>query len=467
MKTTLTLILLIIGASALSFPAPLTGSAATQGKQPKSRKPNIIFVLADDLGYGDLSCYGQKRFTTPNLDHLAAEGMRFTQVYAGSTVCAPSRCTLMTGFHTGHALVRGNKANGGLPLRPEDVTVAELLKQANYVTGAFGKWGLGIEGTTGHPNQQGFDEWFGYLDQTHAHFYYTDHLYKNSEKVAFNEKPYSHDLIVDSAFDFIRKNKDQPFFLYFSLTIPHASLEVPDDSLKKYLGKYPEQPFPGGHYTKQETPRAAFAAMIDRLDQAVGRMMALLKELGMDEDTIVFFTSDNGPHQEGGGDPVFFNSSGALRGIKRDLYEGGIRVPMIARWPGKIKAGAVSNQVWAFWDFLPTAAAIAGVQAAKNMDGISMLPVLLGKPQRNHEYVYWEFFEGGFQQAIRFKNWKGIRREAGKPVELFNLDADIGEQDNIAAKHPDVVARIEKLLKQARTESATWPVKTDGEKKNR
>jgi arylsulfatase A len=467
MKTTLTLILLILGTAALLCTTPLTGSAATQGRQPKSGKPNIIFVLADDLGYGDLSCYGQKRFTTPNLDKLAAEGMRFTQVYAGSTVCAPSRCALMTGFHTGHALVRGNKANGGVPLRPEDVTVAELLKQANYVTGAFGKWGLGVEGTTGHPNQQGFDEWFGYLDQTHAHFYYTDHLYKNSEKVAFNGKPYSHDLIVDSAFDFIKRNKDQPFFLYFSLTIPHASLEVPDDSLKKYLGKYPEQPFPGGHYTKQETPRAAFAAMIDRLDQTVGRMMALLKELGMDEDTIVFFTSDNGPHQEGGGDPVFFNSSGPLRGIKRDLYEGGIRVPMIARWPAKIKAGAVSNQVWAFWDFLPTAAAIAGVQVAKNIDGISMLPVLLGKEQRNHQYLYWEFFERNFQQAMRFKNWKAIRREAGKPVELFNLDADIGEQDNVAAKHPDVVAHIEKLLKQARTESAVWPVKTDGEKKNR
>ncbi len=466
MKTTLPLILLIIGTSALPFTTPLTSSASTQGKQSKSRKPNIIFVLADDLGYGDLSCYGQKKFTTPNIDKIAAEGRRFTQVYAGSTVCAPSRCTLMTGLHTGHALVRGNKAGGGVPLRPDDVTVAELLKQANYVTGAFGKWGLGIEGTTGQPNKKGFDQWYGYLDQSHAHFYYPDHLYKNAEKVSLDGKQYSHDLIVENAFEFIKKNKSNPFFLYFSLTIPHASLEVPDDSLKKYLGKYPEKPFSGRHYTKQETPRAAFAAMMDRIDQSVGRMMALLKELGIDEETIVFFTSDNGPHREGGGDPEFFKSSGLLRGIKRDLYEGGIRVPMIARWPGKIKSGAVSNQVWAFWDFLPTAAEIAGVKPAKKIDGISMLPDLLGKAQSSHEYLYWEFFERGFQQAIRYKNWKAVRLATGKPLELYNLDADIGEQNNIAMKHSEVVTHLEKLLKKARNESVDWPLKPDEAKKN-
>jgi arylsulfatase A-like enzyme len=463
-QTTITLIWFLFGALALPFTDHLTGLASGKKQQPRFRKPNIIFVLADDLGYGDLSCYGQKRFTTANIDKIAAEGMRFTQVYAGSTVCAPSRCALMTGLHTGHALVRGNRGgqgDGRVYLRPQDVTVAELLKQANYTTGAFGKWGLGLVDTTGHPNRQGFDEWFGYLDQTHAHFYYTDHLYKNSEKVALDGKQYSHDLIVDSAFDFIRGNKDKPFFLYLSLTIPHASLEVPDDSLKKYLGKYPEKPFSGGHYTKQETPRAAFAAMIDRLDLSVGRMMALLKELGIDEDTIVFFTSDNGPHREAGADPEFFNSSGPLRGIKRDLYEGGIRVPMIVRWPNRIKAGAVSSQIWAFWDFFPSAAEIAGVKPPKRIDGISMLPALVGKRQGNHPYLYWEFFERGFQQAIRYGNWKAIRLETNKPLELYNLDADLGERNNIAANHPDVVTYIEKLLRAARTESEHWPLKSE------
>jgi arylsulfatase A-like enzyme len=460
-KTTLSLILLLIGALALPSTDHLTVFASQKDKSSRPGKPNIIFVLADDLGYGDLSCYGQKKFATPNIDRIAAEGMRFTQVYAGSTVCGPSRCVLMTGLHTGHALVRGNN----IVLRPEDVTVAEVLKQANYVTGAFGKWGLGVEGTTGHPNKQGFDEWFGYLDQIHAHSYYPDHLYKNSEKVALDGEQYSHDLIVDTAFKFIKMNKDKPFFLYFSLTIPHASLEVPNDSLKKYLGKYPEEPYSGENYKEQKTPRAAFAAMIDRFDQSVGRMMELLKELGIDEDTIVFVTSDNGPHSAGGGDPKFFNSSGPLRGEKRDLYEGGIRVPMIVRWPGKIRRGAVSNQMWAFWDFLPTAAEIAGVRPTRQIDGISMLPALLGGDQRNHEYLYWEFFRGDFQQAIRFKNWKAIRLERGKPFELYNLDADLGEQNDIAAKHPDVVAQIEKLFKNARSEPADWSMKPDGEEK--
>ncbi len=458
-QTSLLLILLLISAFAVRSQDPLTAFASDVGKHTSTRRPNIILVLADDLGYGDLSCYGQKRFTTPNIDRLASEGMRFTQVYAGSTVCAPSRCALMTGFHTGHALVRGNHGGGGIPLRPQDITVAEILKQANYATGAFGKWGLGVVGTTGHPNKKGFDEWFGYLDQAHAHFYYADHLFKNSEKISLDGTQYSHDLIVDAALEFIKKNKGGPFFLYLSPTIPHASLEVPDDSLKKYLGTYPEKPFSGDHYTKQETPRAAFAAMIDRFDQGIGRMMKLLRESGIDEDTIVFLTSDNGPHREGGSDPEFFNSSGPLRGIKRDLYEGGIRVPMIARWPGKIKAGTISNQVWAFWDFLPTVAEVVGVKPPKKTDGLSMLPALLGKAQKDHRYLYWEFFERGFQQAIRHKDWKAVRLEVGKPLELYNLDGDIGERNDIAAKHPDVVAQIEKLLKKARSESEHWPRK--------
>jgi len=414
--------------------------------------------MADDLGYGDLGCYGQKKFTTPNIDRVAAEGMRFTQVYAGSTVCAPSRCSLMTGLHTGHALVRGNKEGGGVPLRPQDLTVTEMLKKANYVTGGFGKWGLGLEGTTGHPNRKGFDEWFGYLNQTEAHFYYPNHLFRNSEQINLTGQQYSHDLIVEAALDFIRQNKATPFFLYFAPTIPHASLEVPQDSLKKYLGRFPETPFKGPGYSKQEAPHAAFAGMIDRLDQSVGRILNLLKELELENETLVFITSDNGPHQEGGGDPGFFASAGPLRGIKRDLYEGGIRVPMIVRWPGKIRPGRVSSHVWALWDFLPTAAEIAGVKVPASVDGISVLPVLLNKSGQQHQYLYWEFFEKGFQQAIRYGKWKGLKLETGKPLELYNLDADLGEAHNIAAEHPEIIQQLERLLKSARSDSELWPL---------
>lgn len=425
---------------------------------------NIIFILADDLGYGDLSCYGQQKFQTPNIDKLAAEGMRFTQFYAGSTVCAPSRCALMTGLHTGHARIRGNAGGGGVPLRPEDTTIAKVLKKAGYVTGMFGKWGLGLNGTTGQPNRKGFDEWFGYLDQTHAHFYYTDYLWKNLEKVPIDKTQYSHDLFVAAGLDFIRRHRNEPFFLYLAFTIPHPSLEVPEDSLRQYLGKFPERPFNGPHYDTQPTPHAAFAGMISRLDRDVGRIMALLKEVGIDDNTLVFFTSDNGPHKEGGGDPEFFKSSGPLRGIKRDLYEGGIRVPMIARWPGRIKPGQTSKQVYAFWDVLPTAAAVADVQPPPNLDGISILPALLGQPAQPHEYLYWEFFEHGFQQALRLGDWKAVRLGPGRPLELYDLGTDIHEQNNIADKHPPVVVRIEAILKMARTDSEDWPVTPAGAK---
>lgn len=441
------------GAGALALGAGLGLGAARPG-----RKPNIVFILADDLGYGDPSCYGQTKFGTPNIDRLAAEGMRFTQAYAGSTVCAPSRCALMTGYHMGHAHIRGNRGGGGVPLRPQDLTVTELLKQAGYATGMFGKWGLGLNDTTGQPNRKGFDEWFGYLDQSLAHFYYTDHLYKNSEKFPIAKTQYSHDLIAEAALEFIRKNKDKPFFLYLPFTIPHASLQAPEDSLEKFRGKFPEVPFPGAHYTAQPTPRAAFAAMVTRLDRDVGRVVALLKQLGIEEDTVIFFSSDNGPHREGGHDPDFFRSAGPLRGIKRDLYEGGIRVPTIARWPGKIRAGVASDQVWAFWDFPPTAAEIAGLKSPQGIDGISILPALTGKPQKNHEYLYWEFFEKGFKQAIRVGDWKAVRMAPGKPLELYNLKTDIGEQNNIARKHPDVIARIEEILNTVRTDSEHWPV---------
>jgi arylsulfatase A-like enzyme len=439
----------------------LRAAAALAVPQARRRPPNIIFILADDLGYGDLSCYGQQRFRTPHLDRMAAEGMRFTQAYAGSTVCAPSRCSLLTGFHQGHAWVRGNLAQPGggqLPLRAEDVTVAAVLKAAGYATGAFGKWGLGIEGTTGHPNRHGFDEWFGYLDQSKAHYYYTDHLFRNSERVPLEKTAYSHDLIAEEALGFVRRHRRRPFFLYLAFTIPHASLEVPDEARQPFLGQFEETPFPGAHYTAQPTPRAAFAGMVTRMDRDVGRLFALLREMGIDRDTVVFFSSDNGPHREGGHDPAYFRSSGGLRGIKRDLYEGGIRVPMIVRWPGRVKAGAVNHEPWAFWDFLPTAAAIAGAQAPAWIDGISVLPLLQRRPAPQRDYFYWEFHERGFHQAARAGNWKAVRL-AAKSTELYDLSKDQGETNNLAAQNPEVVARMEQIMNTARSESRHWPVK--------
>jgi arylsulfatase A-like enzyme len=450
-------------------PASSLGSAA--------RKPSIIFILADDLGYGDLGCYGQTKIKTPNLDHLAAEGMRFTSFYAGSTVCAPSRCALMTGLDTGHALIRGN---ADLALRPQDLTVAEVLKRAGYRTGLIGKWGLGNQNTTGVPQKQGFDQFLGYLDQVHAHDYYTDHLWRYDPpsdvrpgydgRMRFPENEggkkglYTDDLFNTAALNFVRINKPEPFnhyrpfFLYLAYTIPHANneegqrtgngMEVPSDA------PYTEQPWPPAEKNK--------AAMITRLDTYVGQLLDKLKELRMEDNTIVLFSSDNGPHKEGGVDPKFFQSAGPLRGLKRDLYEGGIRVPLIMRWPGKIKAGTVNDQPWAFWDFLPTAAEVASAQLPKQLDGLSMLPTLLGRAQTNrHDFLYWEFHERGFQQAVRMGDWKAVRPQAGAPLELYDLAADPGEKQNVAAQHSEVVARIEEYLKHARTESEQWPVKAD------
>jgi arylsulfatase A-like enzyme len=421
-------------------------------------KPNIIFILADDLGYGDLGCYGQKRIKTPNLDRLAAEGLRFTSFYAGSTVCAPSRAALMCGQHTGHVRIRGNAQ---VPLRSEDVTVAEVLKSAGYATLAIGKWGLGLEGTAGAPNAQGFEEWFGYLDQTHAHDYYPQFLWRNDKPWplvhnADNQKgDYSHDFFTRSALNGLRLNTDKPFFLYLAYTIPHANnelgaktgngMEVPTDK------PYSDEDWP--------QPEKNKAAMITRLDADLGTLLDRLKQLKMDERTIVLFSSDNGPHKEGGIDPKFFQSSGPLRGIKRDLYEGGIRVPMIVRWPGKIKAGVTNDGPWAFWDFLPTAAEIAGVKPPKDIDGISFLPTLLGQKQTNrHEFLYWEFHEKGSKQAVRMGDWKAVRLAPGKPLELYNLRTDLGETTDLADQHPEIVAKIEEYLKSARTASAEWPI---------
>jgi arylsulfatase A-like enzyme len=436
----------------------LTGCKAPQPAAAGARRPNILFILADDLGYGDPGCYGQQKIKTPHVDRLAAEGMRFTQCYSGSTVCAPSRCCLMTGQHTGHATTRGNAF---VPLRPEDVTVAEILKDAGYKTGIVGKWGLGEPGTTGIPNKQGFDYWFGYLNQGHAHNYYPDYLWRNEQKMTLEANKdgkkgdYSHDLFTREAIGFIKRNQRGPFFLYLAYTIPHANNE-----LTKVTGNGMEvpsdEPYSGEPWPQPQKNRAA---MVTRMDADIGRIAVLLNDLGIDRDTVIFFSSDNGPHKEGNSDPAFFQCSGPLRGIKRDLYDGGIRVPMIVRWPGKIGAGAVSDQVWAFWDFLPTAAEIARVKAPAGIDGLSMLPALLGQPQTSHEYLYWEFHERGFTQAIRLGDWKAVRKGTRQPIELYDVKADIAEQNDVARDHPDVVAKVEAILRGARTESKEFPIK--------
>jgi arylsulfatase A-like enzyme len=436
------------------------------------RKPNIIFILADDLGYGDLSCYGQTKFQTPHLDRMAAEGIRFTDHYAGSTVCAPSRCSLMTGLHTGHARVRGNWEKGPhgwgacLELRPEDQTVAEILKKAGYATGAFGKWSLGIAPTTGAPWKKGFDRWFGYLNQGLAHYYYPEKLWDNDQEITIEanlngqQQVYSHDLILNEALKFVDANKSNPFFMYLAVTIPHAELLVPDDSLNEFKDKFTEVPFEGGHYAAQEKPQAAFAGMVTRLDRDLGRLMEKLKVLGIDDDTLVMFSSDNGPHKEGGHDPAFFNSNGGLRGFKRDLYEGGIRVPLIARWPGKIKAGTTSAHPSAFWDFFPTVCDIAGIQSPPNPDGISFRPTLLGAEQKTHDYLYWEFHENPTSdQAIRKGKWKAVRHSPAGPIELYDLDQDRIETNDIAAEHPEVVAEMVEIFKNARTPHEIWSLK--------
>ena len=445
------------------------GERRPSGQQPAggSSLPSIIFIQADDLGYGDLSCYGQTKFRTPNLDRMAAEGIRFTNYYSGSTVCAPSRAALMTGLHTGHAWVRGN---GDHPLRPEDITVAEVLKGAGYRTAVIGKWGLGTADTTGRPDLQGFDESFGFLDHTHAHRQYTDHLWKNGEVVKVDvEKDYVNDLFADASVSFIRSNRDRPYFLYLAFTAPHAELRAPEDSLKEFAGKFDEKPFVNNRadnvlsatpsrlrqatvgYRSQATPRAAFAAMITRMDGHVGK---ILNAVG--PNTVIFFTSDNGPHAEGGADPVFFNSNGGLRGIKRDLYEGGIRVPMIVRWPGRIKAGAVSDQVWAHWDFLATASEIGSIRQTQQTDSLSFLPTLLGRKQKGHDWLYWEFYERQGARAMRMGEWKAVAVPFNGELELYNLRQDPKEENNVAAKNPQIVAAMRSRMDSARTPSTLF-----------
>lgn len=467
---------LATAAAAASSPAWMRTARA------ESRPPNIIFAMADDLGYGDLGCYGQTRIQTPRIDAMAAQGIRFTQCYAGSTVCAPSRCVLMTGLHTGHCYIRGNHGRDGqrVPLRPEDVTVAELLQQAGYATGQSGKWGLGDIGDSGHPNRQGFDRFFGYLDQRHAHDYYPEILFRNEEEVRLegnrsveehvhgDKGTYAPELLTEEALSFVEDNKDQPFFLYWSMIRPHAA-----NQSGRYYGPESGEGMPvptDAPYSDEDwpVPQRNHAAMITQLDADMGRMIDKLEELGIARNTLIIFTSDNGPHSEGGADPEFFKSGGPLRGIKRDLYEGGIRVPGIAWWPGTISPGQVSEHVWAFEDFLPTCTDLAGIDTPGGLDGISFAPTLRGAlgAQRAHESLYWEFHERGFRQAVRFGDWKAVRyttpeelAEGVTPaLELYNLAEDIGEDHDIAADHPEIAARAEEILTASRVPSYHWPL---------
>jgi arylsulfatase A-like enzyme len=446
------------------------------------KNPNIILLIADDAGYGDFSCYGQEKFQTPNVDRLAREGMLFTSHYAGSTVCAPSRSSLMTGEHTGHTFIRGNKEvkpEGQYPIPGDIKIMPEYMKEAGYVTGGFGKWGLGAPGSEGDPMNQGFDEWFGYNCQRLAHNYYPEYLWHNRDTFFLEENNrgregiFSFDLIHRKALEFIDNHSREPFFLFLPYTIPHAELLVPEDSIfSRFKGKFLETPYEGvdegpnyrkGPYGSQEAPHAAFAAMMVRLDLAVGDLLDKIDSLGIGNNTLFIFTSDNGPHLEGGADPDFFDSNGPYRGYKRDLYEGGIRVTCLGRWPERIESGTRSGHVSAFWDILPTLAEITDFTIPSSSDGISFLPVLTGAvDQEKHDFVYWEFHEQGGKQAVRMGKWKGIRlgvkENRNAPIELYDLDRDPGESTNLAGQHPHVIDHLDSLMKKAHEPSEIFPL---------
>lgn len=463
-------------APALLFVLLLTHMATAQAQQKPAgnRQPNIILIVADDLGYGDLHCYGQQKVTTPNIDQLAASGMRFTQFYSGTTVCAPSRASLMTGLHTGHTSIRGNrgfKPEGQFPLPDSSLTIAEVLKKNGYRTAAFGKWGMGYPGSAGEPLKQGIERFYGYNCQSEAHNYYPDHLWDNDKRIDFpanrtSDSMYSGDKIHQAAMDFLQQTGDRPFFLFLPYTLPHGDLDVPRDSVyQHYVKQFNESPLPPNAPSKgrfEPYPHAAFAAMVSRLDRYVGEIYRFVQGSGLAGNTLIIFTSDNGPHREDGGDPEFFDGNGIFRGIKRDLYEGGIRVPFIANWAGKIKAGAVNDLPAAWWDLFPTFQQLAGIPVSKNTDGISIVPALTGKPQQAHEYFYWEFHEQGGKQAVRYGNWKGVRLNVSKveggPIELYDLKNDPAEQQNIAAAHPDIVKKIAAFMQQAHVHDTNWPV---------
>jgi len=461
----------------LFFVIVLANKAVTYAQLTASQnQPNIIFILADDLGYSDIGCYGQQKIKTPNIDALAKTGIKFAQFYSGSTVCAPARASFMTGLHTGHTPIRGNKTfepEGQTPLPDSSVTIAMELQKAGYRTAAFGKWSLGFITTSGAPSKKGFETFFGYNCQSLAHNYYPDHLWDNERRVDFPNNPventvYSADLIHQKAIQFINQQAtDKPFFLYLPYTLPHVDLTPPHDSIYNYYVKLfndrPLKETDKRNLNKQFIelyPHAAFAAMVSRLDRYVGEIAALIDKKGIAENTVIIFSSDNGPHQEKGGDPEFFNNHGIYRGIKRDLYEGGIRVPLIISWKGKIKAGKETDHVSALWDLFPTFQQIANIPVTKNLDGISMLPVLLDKPQPEHEYLYWEFHEMGGKQAVRWKNWKAVKLNVStgknETIELYDLIKDPSEKINVAAQNKTIVNKMEGFMKEAHQKNNDW-----------
>ncbi len=448
---------LLVACAALALARGAGAQTARLGKG--GRSPNLIFVVADDLGRGDLGAYGQRFIRTPNLDRMAREGVRFTDAYAPSPVCAPSRASFITGLHQGHARIRGNmnRSNERVPLKEEDVTVAEVLKGAGYRTGVVGKWGLGEPGTTGTPGRQGFEYFFGYLNQNHAHDYYPEYLWRNDERVK-SAGTYSHDLLTSEALGFIRREDERPFFLYLAYTLPHANNE-----LTRKTGNGMQVPSDAPYSREPWTPQQRnYAAMVTRLDADVGELFRLLKELDIDRETVVVFTSDNGPQgrDEGNYDQSLFDSNGPFRGLKRELYEGGIRVPLIVRWPGRVRAGSTSAVPVTLCDLLPTAAALAGARAPEATDGVSLQSLLLGGRAPRRGPLYWEFHEGGFVQAVRMGAWKAVRKGADGKVELYDLKTDIGETRDVSTRHPALVRRAEEVMRREHVESEDWPLST-------
>ena len=470
----------------LTGAALAAGSCAQQGKAP-AQKPNVVFILADDLGWGDLSCYGQTHFSTPNIDAIAAQGLRFTQAYSGTTVSAPSRSCLVTGTHSGHTAIRGNmelEPEGQFPLPADARTIFHDLKDAGYNTGAFGKWGLGFVGSTGDPARMGIDQFYGFNCQLLAHSYYADHIWDNENRVElsdncddvpYGEGTYIPDLIHEKALSFMENSvkEGKPFFMWYPTTIPHAELIVPEDEIIQGLrGQYPETPFKGcdqgmsgfrkGGYCSQEYPHATFAAMVSRLDMYVGQIVEKLKELGVYDNTIIIFASDNGPHFEGGADPDFFDSNGPWRGYKRDVYEGGIRVPFIVQWNGHVAEGGETDFMCSFWDLMPTLRELNGQDIPGDMDGISLLPLLEGrKGQKEHDYLYFEFQEYGGRQAVRQGPWKLIHmniRSDDECYELYNLDDDPSETTDILDVNPEKVEELKAIMAGAHIPNPNFPV---------
>jgi len=454
------------------LPFPFISGATSKQQEPvgkKAKLPNVVFILADDMGIGDLGCYGQKIINTPNIDALAASGLQFTNHYSGSTVRAPSRCCLMTGMHTGHGYIRGNKpvktddGSFDLHLSDSEQTVAQLFKQRGYATMCVGKWGLGGPKTTGSPMNKGFDYFFGYLSQQQAHYYYPDFLFENDQKVMLDGKTYSHSLIMKKGIKYLKKQKKKPFFAYFSVTPPHADLDIPE--LGQYENAFTETPFVnnkyknGSGYKSQPKPRAAYAAMVSEVDKNVGQIVELLKKMGVLENTLIIFSSDNGPHKEGGNDPDFFDSNSIYRGYKRDLYEGGVRTPLIVNWPKVITEKRTTNHTSAFWDFMPTVCDLIGVEKPKAIDGISYLPTLFNKEanQQKHDYLYFEFHENSGKQSILKDGWKLVRLNISNSEktkeELYNLNTDIREENNVINEYPEIAGRLKVLMNNARTES--------------